>query len=533
LFVRLLAAALVVSLLAVSGAGGAGMQAPKRGGTVVVGGQVEGTCLNVLGGCSGPGGIIPQVIEGAFEIGPDLTYRRNLVSKVDVTKEPLTLTYHIRPKARWSDGTPVTASDFDFTYRALLAVPPATEILRRGVRTIRSVAALDAKTFRVSFRSFFRDWRELFHEVLPRHALVGEDLRSIWRDTIDNPKTGEPIGSGPFLIERWERGRQLVLARSPRYWGPHTAHLDRIVYQLVQGNIVEALRSGQVDIAQLSTGQEVKELQREPGIRVLAGASGSWEHFDIRLGGKGHPALRSRLVRRALAYGVDREALVQALYGPAARPSDSAVFLTQSRFYRPHWDVYRYRPAEARRLLEQAGCRRGADGIYVCAGKRLSLRFVTAAGWPSRELELQLVQAQLRRVGVEVKPVYAPSDTFLGKKGILPRGNFDVALYAWVAGASGISDMDIVGCKGPLNYTGYCDPEVTRDLRRSDLILDPRRRAALLNRVDEQLARDVPVLPLFQNVFPVAVRATIHGVVYNFSEWLTWNSEDWWLDRER
>jgi peptide/nickel transport system substrate-binding protein len=528
-----LAAAIVVSLLAVSGAGGSGVQTPKRGGTVVIASQAEGTCFNVLGGCSGPGGIIPQVIEGAFETGPDLTDRPNLVSKVDVTEEPFTLTYHIRSKARWSDGTPITASDFDFTYRALLAVPPETGLLRRGVRKIRRVTVLDPKTFRVSFRSFFTGWRSLFHEVLPRHALVGEDLRSIWRDTIDNPKTGEPIGSGPFLIERWERGRQLVLARNPRYWGPHPAYLDRMVFRVVQGDVVEALRSGQVDVAQLSTGQEVQELLQEPGIRILAGAGPSWEHFDIRLGGKGHPALGSRLVRRALAFGVDREAIVQALYGSAARPSDSAVFLTQSRFYRPHWEVYRYRPAKARRLLAQAGCRRGADGIYVCGGRRLSLRFVTAAGWPTRGLVLQLVQAQLRRVGVEVVPRFEPSETFLGStKSTLERGNFDVALFAWVVGASGISDVDILGCEGPLNYTGYCNRQVTRDLRRSDLIVDPRRRAALLNRIDEQLAEDVPVLPLFQNVFPFAVRATIRGVVYDIPEGLTWNSEDWWLDRE-
>jgi peptide/nickel transport system substrate-binding protein len=155
---------------------------------------------------------------------------------------------------------------------------------------------------------------------------------------------------------------------------------------------------------------------------------------------------------------------------------------------------------------------------------------VTAAGWPSRELTLQLVQAQLRRAGVEVVPRYAPSASFLGKKGILERGDFDVALFAWVGGTSGISNSDILGCGGPSNFTGYCNRQVTRDLRRSKLILDPSRRAALLNRVDEQLARDVPVLPLFQLVFPFAVRATISGVVYNSSEWLTWNSEDWWLE---
>jgi peptide/nickel transport system substrate-binding protein len=132
---------------------------------------------------------------------------------------------------------------------------------------------------------------------------------------------------------------------------------------------------------------------------------------------------------------------------------------------------------------------------------------------------------------VEIVPHFAPSDTFLGStNSILERGDFDVALFAWIAGASGIADSDILGCSGPRNFTGYCNPQVTRDVRRSELTLDPRRRAALLNRVDAQLARDVPVLPLLQNAFPFAVRANIRGVVYNSSEGLTWNSEDWWLE---
>src|SRR5687768_12523549 len=111
-----LAAAIAVSLLAVSGAGGAPEQTPKRGGTVYTI-NTEPSCLNPLV-C---GGVIyvQQVLEGAFEVGPHLVYRPNLVSRVTVeSKRPFALTYHIRPEARWSDGVPVTASDFRFTQEA-------------------------------------------------------------------------------------------------------------------------------------------------------------------------------------------------------------------------------------------------------------------------------------------------------------------------------------------------------------------------------------------------------------------------------
>ena len=106
----------------------------------------------------------------------------------------------------------------------------------------------------------------------------------------------------------------------------------------------------------------------------------------VQLGPNAHPALRNKLVRRALAYGIDRPALVRQVLGeidPSARVHDSAVYVTQSRHYEPNWRPYRYRPAEARRLLTQAGCRRGADGIFSCGGQRLSLRFVTTAGRPA------------------------------------------------------------------------------------------------------------------------------------------------------
>jgi peptide/nickel transport system substrate-binding protein len=520
---------LAVTAVAVTVSAGSSLQTPKRGGTVVVALPVGVSCLSVLREECGPSWLLYQVLEGAFEVAPDFSYRPNLVSSVDVREKPFTLTYHIRPKARWSDGTPVTASDFVYTFQALASVPPGYDPFPR--KAIRRVAALDAKTLRVSFRSPFAAWRTLFHEVLPRHALVGEDLTKIWQDRIDNPKTGEPIGSGPFLVERLERGGQLSLVRNPRYWGSHTAYVDRIVFRFVQADL-EALRSGQADLFFPHTSPDAEGLEaiRQGVIRVLLSPGSLWEHFTIQLGAKGHPALKSRLVRRALAYGVDREAIVRAIYGlvaPRKGPLDSAVFPRQSRFYEPHWNVYRYRPAAARRLLEQAGCRRGPDGIYACAGKRLSLRFLTTGGFPPRELTLRLVQGQLRRAGVEVVPTYAPPQTLLVT--LLEGGDFDAMLFAWTfeAGAS-----DIFRCSGPSNYMGYCNRQVSRDLLRSDLVVNARERAALLNRVDAQLAGDVPVIPLYQTSYGVALRPTLHGVSpADPPDYLTWNSEDWWLER--
>jgi peptide/nickel transport system substrate-binding protein len=528
----------LVSLLVVSGAGGSHAQTPRVGGTVAFGLlEPEPACLNaLLAGCAQAEAtrfVSEMILQPAFDVRPEYTYRPRLVSGVDFTTQPpFTLTYHIRRQARWSDGVPITARDFVFTHRARVATKTQlSESEREDLRRVRRVSALDAKTVRVLLRSRFSGWRSLFANVLPSHALQGEDVRKIWSDRIDNPKTGRPIGSGPFLLESWERGRQLTLVRNPRYWGAHRAYLDRIVvrFRLESENPVDWFRNGELDVAYALFPNVVSALRREPGVRVLAEPSAGYQSFAFRLGPGGHPALRQKLVRRALAYGIDRDALVREVPGeinPNLRPLQSLLFLVQSPYYRPNWRGYRYRPALARRLLEQARCRRGADGVYSCAGERLSLRFVTSAGNPSRARILSLVQAQLRRSGVEVVPSFAPAGTFLGT--ILPSGDFDAALFGFFS-APNPTGNTIFGCGGSQNFTGYCQRLVTRDLDQADRILDARQQARVLNRADAQIARDVPVLPLFQVPLATAAR----GSVRNFAQALNplTNSENWWLER--
>ncbi len=533
----ILLAAIAVSLLAVSGAAGtSAVQTPKQGGTLTFGSSSrEPACLNVLlAECIPPQVtryIVDLILEQPFGVGSDFEFGPRLVSSVAFTRRPpFTLTYHIRPEARWSDGIPVTARDFLFTLQAIRTTGTPEE--REFHSVVGRIRAVDAKTVRVTLRSRFAEWRSLFRNILPWHALAGEDLGTIWSDRIDNPRTGQPIGNGPFLLDRWERGGALILRRNPNYWGAHLAYLDRLVVRFWTGSDQsELLKRGEVDVTQGIFPASIPALRREPGLRVSATPSTAFEHFDLRVGPGGHPALKSKLVRRALAFGIDRVALVRKVWGeidPRSRPFDSAVLLTQNRFYEPNWAGYSYRPPEARRLLQQAGCRRAADGIYVCAGERMSLRFVTPAGNQTREQELALVQTQLRTVGIEVVPTFAPNPVVFGQ--ILPSGDFDVALFSWVYPESVVEIKSMFGCGGAENYTGYCQRLVTAALDQANRILDERQRARDLNGVDRQLAKDVPLVPLFQYITSAARRVSVRNYTLHPLNQL-WNAENWWLDR--
>ena len=379
-----LAATAAVSLLALSGAGGAAtQQTPKRGGTVVSGTStsLEPACLRVFAdGCGqGASGFpldMSHVLAGAFEVTPGAAFRE-------------------RPRL-WRTHRRYGA------VHARLPHPPGSPVERRRSGQARRTSssptrrsgdmgrvAMRASEFAVSTRSTRRrsasscgraivDWAYLFPIVLPSHALAGEDLATVWRGCGSTTrKRGQPIGSGPFLVGAWERGRQLTFVRNRRYWGPHPAYLDRLVYRfLPPDDVADALRRGEVDlihpaIAALEAQHRELRRQPEPGIRVVANPVNAFEHFWIRVGDGGHPALRKRLVRQALAYGIDRVAITRAIgelnfeRPPKIVPQDSLVLPKSSRYYAAELvGLSTIGAARLHQLLDQAGCRRGTDGIY-------------------------------------------------------------------------------------------------------------------------------------------------------------------------
>jgi peptide/nickel transport system substrate-binding protein len=549
-----LAAALVASLLAVSGAGGSSAVTPKRGGTVTMPGGPEPACITpyIVACASGlmvtfmdslPNAVLP----GAYEVRPDLTWKGQLVSRTDVSaKRLLTLTYHIRPEARWSDGVPVSADDFLFTYRTLVKYKTQLDQVDRvAVEMIRSVRALDAKTVRVVLPLDVTMWRGwVFRTVLPEHVLEGEDYLSVWRERIENPQTGEPVGSGPFLVSDWERGKQLTLARNPHYWGPHVAYVKRVALRFgLEGKPAAWLTSGAIDVAWGGPGYDtgvgpeaIPSLKAVPGVRVSSRLGPSGDAIMINVGNGGHPLLRKMFVRQALAYGVDRRAIVRTLYGrtlPEQEATDNGFYLNSSPYYQANWSRYRYRLAEARRLLERGGCVRGPDGIFLCNGERLSLRFVTRGDIPSRVTTLELVRKQLKQAGIEVVPEFASGAVAFNQIWLGTRewDLLEVAAIYWIPWDEiALSPLLCLDPRYAIGWTRYCQGLDKAELSRANYVLRGRERARAVNEVDAALAEDAPFLPLYWRPAIAAVDASLRGYILHPLDPF-WRAEEWWLER--
>jgi peptide/nickel transport system substrate-binding protein len=539
---RLVAGALLISatLLASAQTAQSGADPKSRlGGTVSTALPLEPPSLNWYLGLGAPfatGVISDQVLASAYhDEGPTGRMVPSLaLGEPKVTAGSYSVTYAIRPKARWSDGVPITARDFVFTWRLLsgskFAIPADTRAL---YGKIARANVLSPKRVRFLLREPLPQWKDLFAPVLPQHALAGEDFDEVWRDRIDNPKTGRPIASGPFIFASWNRGSRLTLARNRNYW-QRKAYLGRLVFRFILpdfGAQIRAVRAGDVDLVQPLGNVPIADLRKSPAVRVLTGLSVQFEHIDFQLGPKGNPALKKPFVRRAIAYGIDRQSLIKALYravAPGLKIDESAIYLPFQPAYRPHWQRWSFHRTEALRLLRTHGCRRGDDGIFICQGQRLSFRFVSTAGDQLRERTFELIQPQLSRIGIDLINAFGPRQLVLGP--VLSSGDWDLALFAWAYGGDPASLVDVWGCKSADNLTGYCNSKVTALFRKAAMKLRTSARQPLLNRADALMARDLPTLPLFAKPGYVIYNSRIRNVVWNPIDVL-WNAEDWWIAR--
>lgn len=485
---------------------------------------------NNLAWCSYPQ---RAILAGAYEVKPDFSYGLDLLAEEAVVEEgpPMTLSYTIKDEAQWSDGTPVTSGDFEFTWQ--LFIDKKNEVIgRSGYEDIESAEIIDDKNIKFTFKDVFVPYKELFDTLYPKHVLEGEDWNTVWKNCICDPASGDPIGSGPFVLSEFRKNQQLTLVANENWWGEGGPYLDSIVmpYVAETQTEIQQLRGGEADMIYPSPQPELRALNDLAGVINEVGAGPSWQHLDFNFA---RPPLDELFVRQAIAYGIDRQGIVDQLITPLqpdASVLNNAIYMSNQAEYEAHFDVYAFDPDKATSLLEENGCTKGADGIYECDGERLSFDYLSTAGNKLRELMFQIIQANLKDVGIEVKNDFA-EDPF-GADG-LSGSNYDMIQFAWVGSPDPQGNVEIFECKGSQNYQSYCNEEVSTLLQSTNQLFDAVERSAAFNAADAAMAEDVPILPLWQYPQVMAFHDNFHGLENNTTQWgPLWNAEQIWMEQE-
>jgi peptide/nickel transport system substrate-binding protein len=511
---------------------------PQEGGTVVFGHEQEPQVLNphlTEGNLRATALTTHAILLSAYEVTPDFQYVPELLDGEAEVEEgpPFRVTYNIREEATWSDGTPVSAEDFEFHWETMMNEEWGITS-REGYDLITSAEINDEKSITFEFEDIFVPYRTLFSQLIPAHALEGEDFNEIWTDGVVTGD-GEPIASGPFIFDEWERGQQLSIVRNEDWWGEEPAMLDQVVYRYIEETptLVQQIRGGEIDMFDPQPQVDlIEQLEGIGTVTVDVDAGPVWEHIDFNYD---NPLLAERYVREAIIRGIDREAVVDTLVRPVnpdAEVLQNTIYVPNQQEYESVYDEYEYDPEQARSILEENGCTEGDGGIFECNGEPLEFRYVSVAGNERRELMFEIVQAQLAEVGIQLDADFSEAADSLGTK--LPSGDFDIINFAWSGSPDPFGGNSIWTCgerEDSLNYNAYCNEEVADLINQTNTLLDEQERADTYNEAAALIAEDIPMVPMFQLPDVLAFDENVGGAGVNATQWTPlWNAQEWFLN---
>jgi len=358
-------------------------------------------------------------------------------------------------------------------------------------------------------------------------------MLTVWNDCICNPKKGNaPIGNGPFLLTRFDRGSGVTLNRNPRGWYGKKAKLDSIVFRFITNtnSEIQSIRSGEVDAIYPQPQLALADLRSQAGLRVVTHLGLQWEHIEIQQGAKGNPLAKQKWLRQALITSINRSAAAKALYGtlnPKVGVLNSLTRLTNEKTYDPkHFNKWNYNPTKVANMMRAHNCAKGGDGIYRCGGTKVSFDFASTTGNALRALAFTIFQDQAAKAGVELKNGFVPAGTLFGSK--LPAHDFDLAMFTFLVTVDPHYVVANFSCGSGPNYTEYCNRTVTKLLAQSDRELNLTKRLALVNRAGAIIGNDVPMIPLFQRPTYLVYKTSIKGLVDNpSSQGPSFNAESW------
>lgn len=470
---------------------------------------------------------------GLLRLDPKtLDYIPNMAESYSISEDGLTFTFHLRQNIKWSDGVPITAHDFEWTYNQ--AKNPAHEFpYLSQLDFIKSYKALDDYTVEAKIDKVYAPaLGQISGLITPLPQHVWEKYP--WTDPDQNPEINHPsVVSGPYKLVEWKRDEHAIFEANPDYWYHGAPNISRYTIEIVpdQDIAYEKFKAGESDTGPI-TPENLDEARHLPNATIYEWwpAAAQWSYIGLNMR-DGFPT-HDVNVRHGLNYAIDKDTLTDAvMLGQAKRLC--SIYPETSWAYNPNVSCYDYSRDKALAAFTQAGYTFDGQKLVDKNGQQLHLKLVYGPNTSkTRELIAVTVQDELRQVGIDVEVQALEWSSFL--QAIHSNNpDWDMYLGAW----SSTIDPQIMFTLWSqqnipeLNSVAYVNPQVEKLFAEAGGTYDTTVRKAKYQEIQKLIAEDAPYVFLFYNKAWSGQNNRLKGIEPT-ALGIGWNSEDWYIQED-
>jgi len=509
---------LAASLLAVAALVPA--HAQKRGGTLTYTYHPEPTAMSTISTTAVPVSLIAsKIYESLLEYeGAGMKPMPGLAESWTVSKDQKTYTFKLRKGVTWHDGKPFTSADVKFSIEKV--VTPFHSRGRTYFGEVEAIDTPDASTVVFKLKQpvpyFIRAFQPSESPIMPRHGFTDEEVTT---GKIRTAKIMQaPVGTGPFKLKEWKKGSHIILERNPTYWKAGRPYLDQVILRVLPDGSSRAIavEKGEVDVAPMSglPPAEIQRLGKLPNmVASQDGNEGLGPIMWLEVNNRSKPLSDVR-VRQAMSLAIDRKRLVDVIWYGQGKPASGPIVSGNPNHFDKSLKPLEYDVARANKLLDEAGYKRGANGVRF----KLSQNFLPYGEEWVRQGEF--IKQEFRKIGIEVETQSLDMGGWL--KRIYTDWNYDFTsnfTHNYPDPTIGVQRAFISSNikRGATfsNSMDYANENLDALFKKAALLEDGPARVKVWAEIQAILRRDLPVIFLMEMSYSHVWNKRVHGLITN------------------
>jgi len=500
---------------------------PAYGDTIVTASIGEASNLiPILAGDSASHDVANLVYSGLVKYDKNLNIVGVLAKSWELSRDKLSIIFHLRKGVRWQDGTPFTAHDVLYTYKVI--VDPKTPTPYSGdFKPVKEAKVVDDYTFSVTYEKPFAPALQSWAiGILPRHLLEGKDVTT-------SSLVRKPIGTGPYFFKEWIPADRIVLTANNDYF-EGKPYIERRITRVIPdlATMFLELKRYSLDMMGLTPMQALKQTDY-PGFRrefnkyKYLGFSYVYLGYNLK-----HELFKDKRVRKAITHAINKQEIIDGiLLGQGVEAT--GPYKPDMWAYNGNVKHYEHSKEKALSLLRDAGFEKQQDGILVKDGKPFEFTVLVNQGNDVRIRTAELIQKRLRDVGINAKIRTIEWATFVNE--FIDKRNFEAVILGWSFGPEpDLFDIWHSSKQGPkeFNFISFENKEVDELIIKARYTMDQEERKKYYFRIQEILADEQPYTFLFIPYSLVAVHKRIKGIE-SAPAGIAYNNLEWYVPKEQ